>query len=64
MKKLDYTEVLETCLLSKQVFNTNLPLKDLAPFYIIVELQNKLNLNKAKHLEQARAIIELSINQN
>jgi hypothetical protein len=64
MKKLDYTEPLEPCLLSKQYFNTYVPVSKIYPFYDIVCYQNKLDINKAKSRAKAEILIELSINFN
>ena len=63
----DYTTdciILENNLFQRRPFNDGLPLSKVAPFYIIAEYQNYLNLNEGKNLNKLFNIIENSINFN
>ena len=63
----DYTTdciILENNLFLRRPFNNCLPLSKVAPFYIIAEYQNDLNLNEGKNLNKLFNIIENSINFN
>ena len=63
----DYTAdcvILENNLFHRRPFNDGLPLSKVAPFYIIAEYQNYLNLNEGKNLNKLFNIIENSINFN
>ena len=63
----DYTTdciILENNLFLRRPFNNCLPLSQVAPFYIMAEYQNDLNLNEGKNLNKLFNIIENSINFN
>ena len=63
----DYTTdcvILENNLFQRRPFNDGLPLSKVAPFYIMAEYQNDLNLNEGKNLNKLFNIIENSINFN
>ena len=56
--------ILENNLFQRRPFNDGLPLSKVAPFYIMAEYQNDLNLNEGKNLNKLFNIIENSINFN